>query len=82
MQDKGNISASELMSILTNTLRELSSMDLNDKNVGKCIARSKEISNLAGKAISLSVYELEKNKAGFTNPTNLLPTENGNNVTG
>lgn len=75
MQKNDKITATELMGILSTTLRELSSMDLNDRNIGKCIARSKEISNLAGKAISLSAYELEKNKAGIKS-TELLPNSN------
>jgi hypothetical protein len=41
-------------------------MDLSDRNIGKCIAQSKEIGNLAGKAIQLSAYEIEKQKLGLS----------------
>lgn len=62
----------ELMDIISNNLRELNSIDINDRNIGKTIARSKEIGNLAGKAISLSAFALEKQRLGVTN-SNLLP---------
>ncbi len=69
---ENNITAKELMQILSSQIRELSSMDINDRNISKCIAKSKEVSNLAGKAIALSAYELEKIKIGNVGE-NLLP---------
>lgn len=48
---------------------------LADRNIGKCIAQSKEVSNLAGKAIALSHYELEKRRIGPPSKQLLLPSE-------
>jgi hypothetical protein len=60
------------MDILANQLRKLAAMELTDRNIGKCIAQSKEIGNLAGKAIALSHYELEKQRIGMPSPSLLM----------
>jgi aminoglycoside phosphotransferase len=62
MNPNNELKASELMDIIASQLRSLHEMDLNDRNIGKCIAKSKEVANLAGKAITLSYYELERQK--------------------
>jgi hypothetical protein len=41
--------------------------------MGKLIAQSKEVGNLAGKAIALSAYELEKKRVGTGSNQKLLP---------
>jgi hypothetical protein len=65
MSQNKQLEAPELMDIIANQLRKLSSLELTDKNLGKAIAQSKEIGNLAGKAIALSHYELEKKRIGI-----------------
>jgi hypothetical protein len=47
-------------------------MELTDRNISKCIAQSKEVGNLAGKAIALSHYELEKQRLGIPSKALLL----------
>lgn len=72
MNERKNLEACELMDIIANQLRKLSSMELADRNIGKCIAQSKEIGNLAGKAIALSHYELEKRRIAAPTGTLLI----------
>lgn len=74
MKQNKELGASELMNIIADQLRKLSSMELSDRNIGKCIAQSKEIGNLAGKAIALSHYELERKRIG-SGSTSLLPED-------
>lgn len=71
--------ASELMDIVSSQLRKLSSMDLNDRNIGKCIAQSKEVGNLSGKCITLAAYELEKQRLGVEGQ-NLLPESKSKSI--
>lgn len=69
------LEAPELMSIIASQLRKLSAMEITDRNIGKCISQSKEIGNLAGKAIALSYYELEKRRIGPPTKQLLPPIE-------
>ena len=64
MTQNNQLDAPELMEIIANQLRKLAGMELTDRNIGKCIAQSKEIGNLSGKAIALSHYELERRRIG------------------
>jgi len=64
MKQQNELTAKELMQIVATQLRTLSQTDINDRNMTKLIAQSKEVGNLAGKAIALSSFELEKSKAG------------------
>lgn len=57
-QKSKNIGVNELHEMLSKQLRELSEMPLNDKNINKQIAKSKEIFNGSGKLINLAVYQL------------------------
>lgn len=74
-QNNNSLEAPELMDIIAFQLRKLSGMELTDRNIGKCIAQSKEIGNLAGKAIALSHYELEKRRIGVPGRQMLPPAD-------
>lgn len=57
------LQVTELHEILAKQVRTLTNTDINDRNMPKIIAQSKEVGNLAGKIIALSHYDLLKHNA-------------------
>jgi hypothetical protein len=66
-----NLEAKELMQIMTEQMRSLSSLDLNNKNSLKEISRAKEIFNGAGKIIKLADFARSAQQSGLNGK--LLP---------
>jgi hypothetical protein len=74
-QEETVMTAPELMNIISKQLRTLAETPITDKNMPRLISQSKEVGNLAGKAIALSGYELEKQTRGLVlaSSPSLLP---------
>lgn len=75
MKQNEKLSGVELMDILASQLRTLHATKVDDRNFMKVVAQSKEVGNLAGKAIQLASYDLERSRINKSTGSNLLESD-------